>query len=59
MISSIKAFANPEMMAQKLLQENPQIQSLITAANGNPEKAFRDLAAKMNVNPDEVIEMLK
>ena len=57
--AQIKALSNPQAAVQKMLSSNPQAQALIQAANGNPEKAFRDLAAKMNVNPDEVIQLLR
>lgn len=59
MINTFKGFTNPSAMAQKMLNENPQLQAMIQAANGNPEKAFRDFAKQMNVNADEIIEMLK
>ena len=59
MIANYKQLANPQAAAQKILNENPQLQSLIQAANGDPETACRNLAAKMNVNLDEVINMLR
>lgn len=59
MISMYKGLSNPQEMAQKVLKENPQLASLIQAANGNPEQAFRSLAGKMGVNPDEIINMLQ
>ena len=59
MISMYKGLSNPQAVAQKVLKENPQIASLIQAANGNPEQAFRSYANKMGVNPDEIIKMLQ
>ena len=59
LISQIKSLANPQVAIQKMLNDNPQAQALIQAANGDPERAFRDLAARMNVNPDEVIDLLR
>ena len=59
MISMYKGMSNPQAMAQKVLQENPQIASMIQAANGNPEQAFRSLANKMGVDPNEIIKMLQ
>ena len=59
MISMYKGISNPQAMAQKLLQENPQLASLIQAANGNPEQAFRSYASKMGVDPNEIIKMLQ
>ena len=58
MIANVKQLANPQAAIQKMLNSNPQAQALIQAANGNPERAFRNLAAKMNVNPDEVVNMI-
>ena len=57
--TQIKALANPRAAIYKMLNSNPQALALIQAANGNAEKACRDLAAKMNVNPDEVIQLLR
>ena len=59
MISMYKGISNPQAMAQKLLNENPQLASLIQAANGNPEQAFRSYANKMGVDPNEIIKMLQ
>ena len=59
MIKQFKSMSNPQMMVQQMLQKNPQINSLIQAANGNPEKAFRDLARQMNVDADEIIKELQ
>ena len=59
MIKSFKNATNPQEMIQQMLQKNPQVSSLIQAANGNPEKAFRDLAKKMNVDADEIINALR
>ena len=59
MIQNFKSISNPQAMVQKMLNENPQVQSLIQAANGNPETAFRNLANQMGVDPNEIIDMLK
>lgn len=59
MIDNFKMLSNPQAYVQKALKDNPQLQALIQAANGNPEKAFRDMAQRMNVNADEIIQMLK
>ena len=59
MINAYKTMKNPQAMMDKILNENPQIKSLIQAANGNPEQAFKTLANQMGVNPDEVMSMLK
>ena len=59
MVSKIKSISNPQSMLQNMLSNNPQAQSIVQAANGNYEKAFRDLAQQMNVDGDEIINMLR
>ena len=59
MISMYKGISNPQVVAQKMMNENPQLASLIQAANGNPEQAFRSLANKMGVDPEQIIALLK
>lgn len=59
MINMLKGMQNPQAMAQKMLSENPQLQTAIKMAGGNPEQAFKTLAKQMNVNPDEIMNMLK
>ena len=59
MIKNFKAMNNPQQVVNQLLEQNPQVKSLIQASNGNPEQAFRNLAKQMNIDPDEFISMLK
>ena len=59
MIKMFKGMNNPQAMIQQALNNNPQLKSILDAAGGDPEKAFRDMAKKMNVNPDDIINMLK
>ena len=59
MIKTFRNMQNPQLMVQQILQKNPQINSLIQAANGNPEKAFRDLAKQMNVDAEQIIQAIK
>lgn len=59
MINSFKAMRNPQAMAQQMINQNPQLKSAIQMAGGNPEKAFKTMAKQMNVNPDEIMNMLK
>ncbi len=56
MLSSIK---NPQVMLNQLAQQNPQLQSVLQASNGNYEQAFNSLAKQMNVNPEEILNLLK
>ena len=59
MIKQFKSMTNPQTMIEQILKKNPQINSLIQAADGNPEKAFRDMAKQMNIDADEIIKALK
>lgn len=59
MIKGFKNMANPQAWVQSMLQKNPQVNSLIQAANGDPEKAFRDLARQLNVDPEEIIQAMR
>ena len=59
MISRLKTMSNPQAVAQQMLNQNPQLQTAIKMANGNPEQAFKTMCKQMNVNPDEIMNMLK
>lgn len=59
MAMMLKYSSNPQKMAQEMLQSNPQLQSIIQANNGDYEKAFRSMAQQMNVDPNEIINMLR
>lgn len=59
MIAKFKGFTNPQAYIQQQLESNPQLKSILQASNGDYEKAFRNLASQMNVDPDEIIKMLK
>lgn len=58
MIQAFKAIKNPQAYVEQELQKNPQLKSMIEAAGGNPEKAFRDMAKEMNIDADEIIKFL-
>ena len=60
--ATIKNLGNPQAMMEHVLKNNPkgaEINRLLQEANGNPEKAFRDKAKEMGVNPDEILDLLK
>lgn len=59
MIQNFKMLSNPQQYVQQALQNNPQLQSILQASNGNYEQAFRNMAKQMNVDADEIIQMLK
>ena len=58
-LSMFKGISNPQHFMQKIISSNPQIQTVINTANGNPEKAFRDMCEQMNVDAEEIISLLK
>ena len=59
MINTVKMAQNPQAAIQQMINENPQLRSALQMAGGNPEKAFKAMAKQMNVNPDEIMNMLK
>ena len=59
MAQMFKTLKNPQEMINKAINENPQLKSILEASNGNYEQAFRNLAKQMNVDPQEIINMLK
>lgn len=59
MAMMFKYASNPQKMAQEMLMNNPQLQSIIEANNGNYEQAFKSMAQQMNVDPNDILSMLK
>ena len=59
LINRFKTMRNPQMLVEQMLQSNPQVNSLLQAAGGDAEKAFRDLAQQLNVDADEIINALR
>ncbi len=59
MVQNFKMLANPQKYIQQAIENNPQLKSVLEASNGNYEQAFRNMAKQMNVDPDEIISMLK
>jgi len=59
MAQMFKTITNPQKAVTEIMNKNPQIASMIQAANGNPEAAFRNLAKQMNVDADQIIKMLQ
>lgn len=59
MIMKLKGFSNPQAVAEKYIKDNQQLSSMIQAANGSPETAFRNLAKQMNIDADEFIKMFQ
>ena len=59
MAQMFKSINNPQAVIQQMANQNPQLKAVLQASNGDYEKAFRDMARQMNVNPDEIIGLLK
>ena len=59
MIKMVKSAQNPQAMVQQMINENPQLKSAIQMSNGDAEQAFKSMCRQMNVNPDEIMNMLK
>lgn len=54
--------SNPKEMVNQMLKNNPQaseIKKMIEDCGGDAEKAFRQKAKEMGVDPEEVIKALK
>ena len=58
-ISQIKN--NPQQLITQMINNNPQFQQVNEWVKqyGSPEKAFRQKAQEMGLNPDELISLLK
>ena len=59
LVNSFKFMSNPQAMANQMLNSNPQLQNVIRMAGGNPEQAFKTMCKQYNVNPDEIMNMLR
>ena len=59
MISNIKAMSNPRAYIEQQINSNPQFKSMLQASNGNYELAFKNMCKQMNVNPEDIINMLR
>ena len=58
----LKTANNPQAMLNQMMQSNPnykQIQEIGQKYGGNYEKAFRETAKQMGIDPDEFLNSLK
>lgn len=58
-ISMMKNAGNPQALAEKMLNQNPQVKNFLAQNNNDPRQAFYSMANQMGVNPDDVLSMLK
>lgn len=59
MAMKLKAISNPKAYIQEQMNSNPQLKMILESSNGNPEQAFKSMCKQMNVNPDDIINMLR
>lgn len=60
MINTIKTAQNPQAVMNQLMMNNPQmkqVMDLINQYGGDPEKAFRTVAEKNGLNPQDIMNM--
>ena len=59
MVQMFRGLKNPQAMAQQMMSQNPQLKSVIQMAGGSPEQAFKTMCKQHNVDPNEIMNMLK
>lgn len=60
MINTIKTAQNPQAVMNQLMMNNPQMKQVMDLVNqygGDPEKAFRTVAEKNGLNPQDIMNM--
>lgn len=51
--------ANPNYIIQQMLTQNPEVNTLLQQANGDPRQAFYNLAQQRGINPNDILGMFK
>ena len=46
-------------MLSQMMANNPQVQALVSASNGDPKAAFYKLAKEKGIDPNTIIDALK
>lgn len=62
MMQMVKSASNPQAMVSQMLKNNPnvkRVQEIADQYGGNYEKAFKETAKQMGIDPDEFINNLK
>lgn len=62
MANMLKSAGNPQALFQSMVQNNPQMQQVMTLINslgGDPKAAFYKVAKEKGVNPEEILDMLR
>lgn len=59
-MNMLKAAKDPQQALMTVAQQNPQLNSIMQMIGGrNPQEVFYEECKKHNVNPDEVLSLLK
>lgn len=51
--------SNPNYIIQEMLNQNPEVRTLLQQNNGDPKQAFYALAQQRGVNPNDILGMFK
>lgn len=55
----LKSAGNPQAMLSQMMQNNPQVQALMSSSGGDAKAAFYKLAKEKGVDPQTIIDALK
>lgn len=56
---TIKTANNPQALVNQMMANNPRVSQIINQYGGDPKTAFYKYAEANNINPDEILNMLK
>ena len=56
---TIKTANNPQALVNQMMANNPRVGQIINQYGGDPKTAFYKYAEANNINPDEILNMLK
>ena len=59
MAQMYKSANNPQALVNQMMTNNPQVQQVISQYGGDPKTAFYKYAEANNIDPNEIINMLK
>lgn len=62
MMTMVNSAQNPQAMLNQMMMSNPHLKQAMDIVNqygGDPEKAFRTVAEKNGLNPDDILNLLK
>lgn len=60
MMGMLNTVKNPQQTLMQVAQQNPQLNAVMQMCNGrNPQEVFYEECKKHNINPDDVMNLLK